>query len=347
MLPSALETFIRRMPKVELHIHLEGSVLPETLLRLAQKNHIPLPAADVEGIRHWYQFSNFAHFVQVYIKISSCLRSPDDIETIAREFILNQVNQNIRYTEATYTAYTHYESKGLSFEDQLAALNRARVWGEKEFGFRMGFVIDIAREKKPEAGLINAEWVIRHYGDGVIAFGLGGSENGNPPEKFRDAFDRVHAAGIPCVPHAGEIEGPASIWGALNALHAVRIGHGVRCLEDPELVAYLREKQVPLEVNPTSNVCLGVFPTLAAHALPRLIAEGLYVTINSDDPPMFNTTLTDEYLRCAQTFQFNADDIEKLVMNGVRASLLPVPERLVMEADFARQFAALRQELAL
>ncbi len=339
-----LETFIQAMPKVELHVHLEGSIRPETLLTLAQRHQVDLPAKTVEELQAWYTFTDFPHFVEIYLTLSSCLRTPDDIELIGREFLAGQAAQNIRYSEVTYTAYTHYRSRKLPFQDQLAALNRARAWAEAEYGVSMGLIIDIPRDVSAEEGMLTAEWVIGGLGDGVIALGLGGPEVGHPPEKFAEAFARARAAGVPGIPHAGETMGPESIWGALRSLHAVRLGHGVRCLEDPALVAELRERQIPLEVCPTSNVCLKVVPDFARHPLPRLLAEGLYVTLNSDDPPMFNTTLTQEYLAAAQTFNLTVEALTGLVLNGVRASLLPTATRLQLEQQFQAEFAALRVE---
>ena len=340
----SLESFIRAMPKVELHVHMEGSIRPETLLKLARRHRVKLPADTVEGLRAWYNFTDFPHFVEVYVAISNCLRSPDDIELIAREFLSGQAAQNIRYSEVTYTAITMHIQNRIPFADQLAALNRARRWAETELGVSMGLVIDIPREVRPDQGLLVADWAISGFGEGVVAFGLGGLEVGHPPEKFKAAFDRARAAGLPSVPHAGETVGPESIWGALNTLHADRIGHGVRCLEDPALVAELRARQIPLEICPTSNVCLKVAPSLTEHPLPQLLAEGLYVTLNSDDPPMFNTTLTGEYLAVVETFNFDLDTIEHLVLNGVRAALLPPGPRRQMEADFTAEFARLRSQ---
>lgn len=340
----SLETYIRAMPKVELHVHLEGSIQPSTLLALARRNGIALPADTAEALRAWYTFTDFAHFVEIYMAISECIRSVGDIELIAREFLLGQAAQGVRYSEVTYTAFTHYQFKGISFEDQLAALNRARAWATAELGVTMGLVIDIPRTISPDNGLLVAGWAIAGMHDGVVALGLGGPEIGNPPEKFAAAFARARAAGLPSVPHAGETVGPASIWGALDELNAVRIGHGVRCIEDPQLVAVLRERQIPLEVCPTSNVCLGVAPNIASHPLPQLLSEGLYVTLNSDDPPMFNTTLTDEYLAVAQTYGWGADQLEQLSLNAVRATLLPAAERQAMERQFVADFARLRTE---
>ena len=340
----SLESYIAAMPKAELHVHLEGAIRPETLLELARRNQVPLPADTVAGLRRWYSFTDFPHFVEIYSAISACLRTPDDIELITREFLAGQAAQNIRYSEVTYTAFTHYARKKIAFRDQLAAINRARAWATTELGVTMRLIIDISRERPAETGLQVADWAINAIADGVVALGLGGPEVGNPPEKFQAAFDRARAAGLPSVPHAGETVGAASIWGALRALDAVRIGHGVRCLEDPALVEELRARQIPLEVCPTSNVCLGVAPSMAEHPLPQLLAAGLYVTLNSDDPPMFNTTLTGEYLAAAGAFQLNADDLERLTLNAVRAALLPTTDRTALEAQFVAEFAQLRAE---
>lgn len=340
----SLASFIRAMPKVELHVHLVGSIRPETLLTIARRNGVTLPADSVEGLRAWYRFTGFDHFIEVYLASAQCIVSPDDIETITREFLAGQAAQNIRYTEFTHTPWLHYQQRGMTFEDQLAAMNRARLWAERELGVRSGIVIDIPRMVTPEEGEQIADWVIAAHGDGVIAFGLGGPEVGYPPERFTTAFERVRAAGIPAVPHAGETVGPESIWGALKALGAVRIGHGFRCLGDPELVEYLRAHRIPLEICPTSNVCVGGVPRLRHHPLPELLRQGLHVTINSDDPPMFDTTLNGEYLGIAETFGLEARQLEELVMNGVGATLLPETERENMKSAFAAEFARLRGE---
>jgi adenosine deaminase len=248
-----------------------------------------------------------------------------------------------------FTPYTHYASEcPIQFTDQLAALSRAREWAANNLGIRVNWVPDISRSVRPlDHSLTVANWAISGKDQGIIALGLGGPEIDNPPELFEAAFARARAAGLDSLPHAGETVGPESIWGATKTLHANRIGHGVRCIDDPELVAYLHDTQLPLDVSPTSNVCLGVAPSLAEHPLPRLLDEGLYVTINSDDPPMFNTTLTNEYLQIAHTFGYSVDTIERLVLNGVRAALLPQAEREQMERQFKATFAQLRDQFSL
>ena len=337
-----IETFITQMPKVELHVHLEGSTRPETLLKLAARHAVPLPAEDVDGLRRWYTFRDFDHFIEIYMTISGCLRTAEDIELIAREFLTGQAEQNILYSEVTFTPYNQLFNNGLDFHVQIEAVNRARRWAEDELGVRMGMIIDIPRVIPPAEGDRMVGWVIDHHGDGVVALGLGGPEVGHPPEKYRAGFELARDAGLPCILHAGETAGPESIWSALRIADSRRIGHGVRAIEDPQLVAYLKEKQIPLEVCPTSNICLKVYPSLQEHSLPPLLEAGLYITLNSDDPPMFNTTLTEEYLHCQQAYGWDRTQIEHLLFNAVEASLLPDFERAAMRADFKARFSALQ-----
>jgi len=322
---STLADYIRTVPKVELHVHLEGSMPPELLLELARKHAIALPYDTVKGLREWYRFVDFPHFVEIYVAMSACLRTPDDIEALAWAFMRGQAAQNVLYSEVTYTLQTHSKQKGLSYADQHVALNRARRRAERELGVSMRMIYDIAREVSPEDGLDVARWVCDAYhtpDSGIAALGLGGYEVGHPPEKFAESFALARERGVPLVLHAGETAGPESIHSALM-LGAVRIGHGVRCLEDVALTQALIATQTPLEVCPSSNVRLGVFPSLTDHPIQRMIDAGLYVTLNSDDPPMFDTTLTDEYLRCAETFAWTAETIDALIANAARAALLP------------------------
>jgi len=332
-----IQEFIRRMPKVELHVHLEGSIEPHTLLMLAERHNVTLPARTIEELLEWYKFTDFNHFIEVYMAISSCIRTADDLELIATEFLKDRADQNILYSEVIYTPFTHLPH--IPLDDQLAALNRARKAAAEKYGIHINLAPDISRERRPvELSHQIAEWAVKNRDNGITSLGLGGPEIGNPPELFASTFEIARAAHFPATPHAGETEGPASIWGALKTLHAVRIGHGVRCLEDPALVAYLKEKQIPLEVCPSSNVCLHVVPDLASHPLPRLMEEGLYVTINSDDPPMFNTNLTEEYLRITDQFGFAERQLRKFVFNAAHASLLPENEKTDLIQNLTSRF---------
>jgi adenosine deaminase len=326
-----LQAFIQKMPKVELHVHMQGGTQPETVLEIARRNNIKLPAGHdtVAGLREWFSFKNFDHFIEIYLQVCDCIRTADDVEFMAREFLRGQAAQNIVWSEVTYTASLHNH---IPWPDQLAAINRARAWAQSKFGIDMGLIVDIPRVVPAAEGLWVADWVIAGYGvsrgsGGVLALGLGGPEVNNPPERYKKAFDRVRAKGIPCVLHAGETAGPESIWSAIRVAGTQRIGHGVRAIEDATLMAYLRATQTPLEVSVTSNICLGVYPNYAAHSLPQLMDAGLYVTINSDDPPMFNTTLTNEFVVLAQLYGWDKAMLKQLTLNAAQATLLPAPEK--------------------
>lgn len=334
---------IHRMPKVELHIHLEGAIEPATLLRLAERNRVSLPADTVEGLRAWCQFSDFEHFVQVYMTIQQCLRSAGDFSVVAYELGADMARQNIRYREATVTPYTHLlQDKGLAAGDIIAGLEDGRRRARRDFGVEMRWILDIHRNlDMPATAEVTTQLVLDWADRGVVALGLGGNEATAPAAAFAPWFQRVKAAGLHSAPHAGEIAGPESVWSAVRDLQADRIGHGVRSIEDPLLLAYLFERQIPLEVNPTSNVCLGVYRSLEQHPFIHLLRMGLCVTINSDDPPLFATTPTEEYRRLAEVFGLTKEDLRRLTLNAVRSTFLPVEERRRMEGEFVGEFESL------
>jgi adenosine deaminase len=324
--------FVRQMPKVELHVHLEGSIRPETVLKLARRNNVALPADTVEGLREWYRFRDFPHFVTVYVGISKTIKTAADVELIAREFLEGQKAQNILHSEVTYTAATIEQFNGIPWPDQLAALQRAIAYGKDELGISMCLIIDIVRGCSPERAMEVAQWAVGAYGQGVCALGLAGEEGRGTSQHYIDAFNYAHEHGLPVIPHAGETQGAWSVAECLRDAKATRIGHGVRCLEDPSVVEELRNGCVTLEVCPSSNVCLNVFPSIDQHAFPELLREGLCVTINSDDPPMFGTTLTDEFLKLSEAFDLTEEDLRKLSLNAARAALVTEERRAELMA---------------
>jgi adenosine deaminase len=315
---------IAALPKVELHVHLEGSTRPETLLRLAERNKIALPASNIEGLKEWFKFRDFPHFVEIYVAASNAIRKPEDIELLAEEFARGQAEQNILYTEATYTATTILKLSGIPWNEQFDALQRGFA---KVPETKVNLVLDIVRQFSVEEGEQIAQWCIGGFGKGVCAIGLSGYELQYPVSAHSQSFAEAKKAGLKITSHAGETQGAESIWEVLRDSYADRIGHGVRCLEDPKLVVELRDKQIHLEVNPSSNVCLGVVPNLAAHPFARLLDEGLSVSINSDDPPFFNTTLTEEQIRCSAEFDLTTDMIYSLTLGAVNAAFLPEEEK--------------------
>jgi adenosine deaminase len=334
--------FSQRMPKVELHVHLEGSILPGTLLKLAERNSIELPYQTIEGLQEFYRFRDFTHFVEIYWLITGCLRTAEDYQLVAYEFGRERARQNIRYCEATFSMSTNAEMTGLPWQTILETLNEGRAIARSEFGVDWQWVFDIVRNM-PESQERLTQMALEARPMGVVALGLGGSEAEFPPELFVESFERSHKAGMHSVPHAGEISGPASVWTAINLLHADRIGHGIRSSEDPGLLEYLRHKQIPLEVCPTSNIALGVYDDYAHHPLRKLWDMGLLVTVNSDDPPMFNTSLNQEYQVLVEHFGFNIEELEKISLNALRASFLSEAEKAALEEEFRSEFKRLRQ----
>lgn len=319
------------MPKVELHVHLEGSMRPRVLLELARRNGVALPANTEEGLRNWFRFRDFPHFVEVYLACSRTLRKPEDFQLLARDFLDAQEAQNVVYTEAHFTISTHV-ANGANGGELLDALEDVISEGERR-GVRLRLIPDVVRNIGPAAADVTLEWALAGRGRGVVAMGLAGIEAGYPNEPYREHFATAKREGLHCVAHAGEHGGPESIRSVLEVCGAERIGHGVRAVEDPTLVEELRVRGVPLEVCPTSNVCLGVFPDLASHSFDRLYRSGVPVTVNSDDGPLFNTDLTNEYLALHRTFGYGPGELAALALAGLRYSFLPDEEK----ADLRRR----------
>ncbi|GLY81278.1 adenosine deaminase [Actinoallomurus iriomotensis] len=319
---TALDAFIDALPKVELHVHLVGSASVPTVLELARRHTGHMIPTDEESLRRFYEFRDFPHFAQVYLAVNGLIREPEDVAALVVGAARDLAAQNVRYFELTVTPYTHVVTMGMPATGVTEALDIAAR--EVADLIEVAYVFDIPGEYGDEAARATIDHALTHPPRALIGFGIGGVEQDRAghEEAIRDAFRAAVAAGLHSVPHAGEMSGPETIWEAVRELRAERIGHGIRCVEDPELMAHLRETQLPLEVCPTSNVCTRQVPSIAAHPLPRLLEEGLYVTLNSDDPPMFNTTLTNEYRVAARDLGLGADGVAELARNTVRASFL-------------------------
>ncbi len=346
-----LEQYLQEAPKAELHVHLEGSILPATLLTLAKRNKVALPVTTLDEVQQWFKYRNFPHFVEIYVAISSSLKTVEDYEQIVYEFGATMARQHIRYAEATFSACTHRYTLGIPHDVYFTGLTRGRERAKQDFGVEINWIFDIVRDVAEGPGMSQrADYTLavakESMQDGVVALGLGGLEVGYPPEWFEKWFDQGRAAGLHSIPHAGETEGPASVWGAIHALGAERIGHGVRAIEDPSLVAYLAENQIPLEVCPTSNLRLGVYPSLQEHPFPQLYKAGIPLTINSDDPPLFNTTLNDEVGLLSSAFCYDKDTINEILLNGVRYSFLPIERKRVLEEQFHNELISFMSNIA-
>lgn len=332
-----LDRFALEIPKVELHVHLEGSMRPDVLLGLAKRNRVELPAADIAGLREWFRFRDFDHFVEIYLTCSRCLRSPEDFYALTADVLAEQARQKIVYTEAHFTIQTHL-GNGADGEAVRQAIAQAVTEAESSLGVTMRLIPDIVRNVSVGAADRTIEWALADRTGLVVAVGLAGIENGYPNEPFREHFDAARKAGLKVVAHAGEHGGPESIRSALDVVGLDRLDHGVRAVEDPALVRELAERRLPLDICPSSNVCLGVFPDLSAHSFDRLRRAGVAVNVNTDDPPFFDTDLATEYTRLARTFGYGAEDLAGFSLAALDASFLPEPRKAEMQREFRRSF---------
>ena len=346
----SIQQFIHDLPKAEIHIHLEGAIQPETVLKLAERHHKldKLPGTDVDTLRQWFTFTDFPQFVVVYMTIQDLLRTPEDFALVAYENGADMAAQNIRYRELTITPYTHTDFQDkLSIEALLEGLQDGRIRAQRDFGVEMRWVFDIPRNLSfpqrdgqtydPRPASKTLAYALQGRDWGVVGLGLGGNEVNAPPEPFAHAFTIAKAEGLLSVPHAGETMGASSMWGAVRSLQADRLGHGVRASEDSALVAYLRERQIPLEINPTSNTCLHIYPEMAAHPFRQLDDMGLLVTINSDDPPLFNTNLLQEYAILADTFGYDETGLTRIARNAFVAAGVEDDVKSKLLAEFDEQ----------
>jgi adenosine deaminase len=329
-----ISPFIAALPKVELHVHLEGSVRPETLLTLARKAGSPLGQRSLSAMADFYRFRDFPHFVETYVSVCDTLSDGADYALITEELGADAARQNIRHVEATFTPIRHVGVRGASFAEVMAGLAAGVAAARAKYGVDIRFIFDHPRDLGIAEAMQTVEWCIAGRDQGVIALGLSGYENVASSLPFAAAVEAARAAGLHFVPHAGEIAGPAVIWEVLQ-LGAERIGHGIHAIDDPALVAHLRERQIPLEVCPTSNLRTGAVSSLAAHPLRRLWDAGLYLTLNSDDPPMFNTDLLQESTLAVTDFNFALGDLARLSLNAVQAAFTDpaTKQRIIAEIE--------------
>lgn len=321
--PRDLSAFIAGLPKAELHVHHVGSASPRIVSALAARHPDSKVPSDPEALAEYFSFTDFAHFIQVYLSVVDLVRTPEDVRLLTYEVARELGRQQVRYAELTVTPYSSTR-RGIEARAFMDAIEDARKAAEAELGVVLRWCFDIPGE----AGLEAAEETTRLATDdalrpeGLVSFGLGGPEIGVPRPQFKPYFDRAIAAGLRSVPHAGETTGPQTVWDALVDLRAERIGHGTSSAQDPELLAHLAEHGIPLEVCPTSNLATRAVRTLDEHPIKEFVRAGVVVTVNSDDPPMFGTDLNNEYAVAARLLDLDERGLAALARNAVEASFL-------------------------
>jgi adenosine deaminase len=345
MIMPQLEEFIRRIPKAELHCHLEGSIQPATLITLAGRHDIPLPFSDEEGAAKFFRFTSLNQFIGLAALPCETLRTAADFETITLDLAADAARQGITYREVFFT-YAAHARRNIPWSEVVSGIAAGRAQGKAEYGVEMAFIADIDRTISPEDGVRLVEMA---YADRsrtpIIGIGLDSQESGYPAHRHKPAFDLAAKLGLHRVAHAGEDVGPESVRDALDSLHVERIDHGVRSIEDPALIRRLAKTQLPLTVCPLSNIALKVYPTLADHPFKRLMDAGVFVTINSDDPPMFHSDVVDNYVAIAGTFGYGPDEITVIARNSFAGSFLDPETKAATLARFDAEAARLRAEL--
>src|SRR5262249_28498041 len=319
-MPSA---FIRALPKAELHLHLEGSVTPETLVELRQRHGNQTTLAEVEAL---YQYKDFLGFLMAFKTLTEDLQTPDDYELITYRLMQHLKAENVLHAEV-YVSVGVCLWRKQDFDAIFEGLERGRERGEKDFGVSLLWIFDAVRQFGPDAAQDISELAAKYRERDVIGVGIGGDEQKAPPELFRDqyAFARVH--GLRLTAHAGESAGPESVWGALN-LGAERIGHGLTASHDSELIEELAKRQIPVEICLTSNLRTACCAKITDHPVKTYFDHGLMVPLNTDDPAMFNTSLTKEFDLAQTEFGFTDEHLRELARNSFEASFLPPEKKL-------------------
>jgi adenosine deaminase len=333
---AAMHDFLRGLPKAELHIHIEGSLEPELIFGMADRNGVRTSFASVAELRAAYRFSNLQEFLDIYYVGADVLQTETDFYEMTRAYLHRAATDGVRRAEIFFDPQTH-TARGVPIEAVIDGIHAATV-DSSDLGISTGLILCFLRHLPAADAMATLEAALPRR-DRFIGIGLDSSEVGHPPELFRDVFARAAAEGLHRVAHAGEEGPPEYVWGALDVLGAERIDHGVRSLEDPELVRRLAAERVPLTVCPLSNVKLGGFPRLEDHSLPRMIEAGLMVTINSDDPAYFGGYVAANYSATQTALGFSRDQMVSLAANSIEASFLDVAAKKELRGELTRYAA--------
>jgi adenosine deaminase len=334
--------FFQQIPKAELHLHIEGTLEPEMMFQLAQRNGIALPFPSVEALRRAYVFPNLQAFLDLYYAGCRVLVEEQDFYDLTWAYLQRAAQQGVRHAEIFFDPQTHAE-RGIALRRVITGIHRALSDGEAKLGISSGLILCFLRHLSAREAQETLEAAVL-FKDEIVAVGLDSAEVGNPPAKFAEVFRQAREAGFLTVAHAGEEGPPEYIWQTLDVLGVSRVDHGVRCLEDPRLIARLAAERMPLTVCPLSNVRLQVFPSLDRHPLQRMLELGLCATVNSDDPAYFGGYVADNFQAAAQALDLSRADVIGLAKNSFHAAFLPVEAKQRHLADLERFLSPHRTE---
>ena len=328
-----MRDFLKRLPKAELHLHIEGSLEPELMFALAERNGVALPYASVEEVRAAYDFQDLQSFLDLYYQGMGVLRTAEDFHDLAMDYFRRAHAEGVVHVEMHFDPQAHLV-RGIELPVVMEGLSLARRQAERELGLSTALIMAFLRDRDAAEAMAVLEQAAPYW-EMLDAVGLDSAERGNPPSRFVEVFERAARLGIPRVAHAGEEGPPAYIREALDLLDVCRIDHGVRCLEDPELVTRLRDEGMVLTVCPLSNVRLRVVERLADHPLPQLLEAGLRVTLNSDDPAYFGGGLLTNYLACHEAFGWSEEIFIQLAGTAIESAFVSDRRRLALRRQLA------------
>lgn len=331
---TASDSWLARLPKAELHLHIEGTLEPQMMFELAARNGVKLPYANVEAVRAAYKFDDLQSFLDLYYQGMNVLRTSADFHDLALAYFRRAHADGVAHIDVMFDPQGHLK-RGIALQTLMDGLLQAMTDAQAQFGMTTSLIISFLRDLPAEDAMAVLDQAAPWYGR-IAAVGLDSAERGHPPGKFAAVYARAKAIGLARTAHAGEEGPPAYISEALDVLDVCRIDHGVRCIEDAAVVARLRDEQIPLTVCPLSNVALRVVDKLVDHQLPAMLAAGLNVTLNSDDPAYFGGGMLANFRACADAFGWNRDMFRQLSANAVNAAFMPEDRRAKLLAEIAR-----------
>jgi adenosine deaminase len=327
---------IKALPKVELHVHILGSLQPSTLLSIIREDSLDAPYDTIEDIIHRFQYSDFTHFIEVYMEIIGYITKEEYFEHIIYDMLEKCAECNTHYVEASFSPRDHLQ-QNLDFSEMVKAINRGIDRARVSFGIETNIRIDLVRSSTQVEAMEVLD-MIEENPQNIISVDIGGNEPLFPPKPFAEAFKRAREMGLHLVAHAGEAAGPVSIWDAINYLDVERIGHGVTAHQDPKLINYLKEKQIGIEMNPVSNLRTGVVKSIKEHPIREFFDRGLLVTVSSDDPSLFHSDLNNEYIQIHKYLDFSIPELFQISLNGIKTAFVDDSRKREMRETFNREY---------
>jgi adenosine deaminase len=334
---------IRALPKVELHVHILGSIQPSTLLSIIREEGFDTPYTNVEDIIQRFQYTDFTHFIEVYMEIVGYVSDEKHFEHITFDMLQQCSECNTRYVEASFSPRDHLQHN-LDFSKMVSAINRGIDRARESFGIETNIRIDLVRSSTQDEAMEIIDYIEKNPHN-IVSIDIGGNETKFPPKPFAEVYARAHEMGLHLTAHAGEASGPQSIWDAIEFLKVERIGHGVSAREDLKLVAYLKEKQICIEMNPVSNVRTGVVKSIQDHPIREFFDKGLLVTVSSDDPSLFHTDLNNEFIQIHNHLGFSMQELFQLSMNGIETAFIDEGKKTELRDSFSKEYSRITNQV--